>query len=82
MTILRMKNYSMILIKKAAKIPALSSRNANKCEYLAGEEILPSNQKWIVEEAEFTYFYLGKVFVIQTRTIEDQRKNKLIFWRL
>ena len=45
MTILRMKNYSMILIKKAAKIPALSSRNANKCEYLAGEEILPSNQK-------------------------------------
>ena len=30
---------------EAAKILALSSSKTDKCEYLTGEEILPSNQK-------------------------------------
>ena len=41
--------------REAAKISALSSDTINKYEYLAGEEILPSNQKKIVKEAKFTY---------------------------
>ena len=34
-----MKNYNT-----ASKIPALSAGNIKKYEYLAGEDILPSNQ--------------------------------------
>ena len=58
--------------KEAAKISALSSRKINKYEYLTVEEILPSNQKQIIEQAEFTYSSLGKAFEKQTKTIEDK----------
>ena len=44
----------------------------NKYECLTGEEILPSNQKQIIEQDKFTYSPLGKVFEKQTKTIEDQ----------
>ena len=43
--------------KKAAKISSLSSGNTNKYEYLTGEEILPSNQQQIIEQAKFTYLF-------------------------
>ena len=35
--------------KKAAKISALSSCKIDKYEYLTGKEILPSDQKQIIE---------------------------------
>ena len=34
----------------------------DKYEYLKGEEILPSNQKQIIEQAKFTYYLLHKAF--------------------
>ena len=37
-----------------AKISALSSGKIDKYEYLIGEEMLPSNQKQITEQAKFT----------------------------
>ena len=40
--------------REAAKISALSSGKIDKHEYLTGEEILPSNQKKIIEQAKFT----------------------------
>ena len=40
--------------REAAKISALSSGKIDKYEYLTGEEILPSNQKQITEQAKFT----------------------------
>ena len=46
----------------------------NKYEYLSGEEILPSNQKYIIEKAKFTYSPLRKGFEKQTKAIEDQGK--------
>ena len=54
---LEMKNHNMILTEKreAAKISVLSSGKIDKYEYLTGEEILPSNQKQIIEQAKFTY---------------------------
>ena len=58
--------------REAAKISALSSGKIDKYEYLTGEEILPSNQR----QAKFTYSPLGKAFEKQTKTIEDQGKNK------
>ena len=54
--------------RKAAEI----SGKINKYEYLTGEEILPSNQQQIIEQARFTYSPLGKAFGKQIKTIEDQ----------
>ena len=48
--------------REAAKISALPSGKIRKYEYLIGEEILPSNQQQIIEQAKFTYSPLGKVF--------------------
>ena len=41
--------------KKAAEVSALSSGKIHKYEYLTGEDILPSNQQQIIEQAKFTY---------------------------
>ena len=64
------------IYREAAKTSALSSGKIDKCEYLTGEEILPSDQSSIIEQASFTYYPLGKVFEKQTKTIEEQGKNK------
>ena len=58
--------------REAAKIWALSSGKTHKYEYLTGEDILPSNQQQIIEQARFTYSPLGKAFEKQIKTIEDQ----------
>ena len=41
--------------REAANISTLSSGKIDKYKYLAGEEILPSDQKRITEQAKFTY---------------------------
>ena len=58
--------------REDAKISALSSGKIHKYEYLTGEDILPSNQQQIIEQAKFTYSPLEKAFEKQTKTIEDQ----------
>ena len=58
--------------REAAKISELSSGKIDKYEYLTGEEILPSDQSRIIEQAKFTYSPLGKAFEKQIKTIEDQ----------
>ena len=63
--------------REAAKISALSSGKIHKYEYLTGEDILPSNQQQIIEQAKFTYSPLGKAFEKQTKTIEDQGKKQI-----
>ena len=63
--------------KEAAKTSALSSGKIDKYEYLTGEEILPSNQGRIIEQAKFTYSPLGKAFEKQTKTIEDQGEKQI-----
>ena len=64
--------------REAAKISALSSGKIDKYEYLTGEEILPSNQKQIIEQAKFAYSPLGKAFEKQIKTIEDQVDQLMI----
>ena len=64
--------------RETAKISALSSVKLHKCEYLTGEDILPSNKQQIIEQTKFTYSPLGKAFDKQIKTIEDQRKNRLM----
>ena len=63
--------------KEAAKISALSSGKLHKYEYLTDEDILPSNQQQIIEQARFTYSPLGKAFEKQIKTTEDQGKKQV-----
>ena len=42
------------------KMSALSSGKIDKYEYLKGEQILPSDQRRVIEQAKFTYSTLGK----------------------
>ena len=53
--------------REAAKISPWSSGKIDKYEYLTGEEILPSDQRRVIEQAKFTYSPLGKA-------LEKQRK--------
>ena len=61
---------------EAVKVSHLLSTKIGKYEYLTGEEILPSNQQQIIEQAKFAYSPLGKVFEKQIKTIEDQGERQ------
>ena len=63
--------------REAAKISALSSGKLDKYEYLTGEEILPSNQQQIIQQAKFNYSPLGKALEKQVKTIKDQGKKQV-----
>ena len=67
--------------REAAKISALSSGKLDKYKYLTGEEILPSNQQQIIEQAKFTYSPLGKAFETKQpkqKQLTIKEKNKLM----
>ena len=72
---IRDKKLQYDINREAAKILALSSGKIDKYEYLTSEEILPSGQSRIIEQAKFTYSPLGKALEKPTRTIEDQGKK-------
>ena len=63
--------------REASKISALSSGKIDKYEYFTGEEILPSKQQQMIEQAKFTYSLLGKAFEKQRKTIEDQGEKQI-----
>ena len=63
--------------REAAKISALSSGKIDKYEYLTGEEILPSNQQQIIQQAKFAYPPLGKALEKQIKAIENQGKKQV-----
>ena len=63
--------------RKFAEISALSSGKITMYDYLTGNEILPSNQQQIIQQAKFIYSPLGKAFEKQIKTIEDQGKNQI-----
>ena len=64
--------------REAARISALLSGKIHKYEYLTGEDILPSNQQQIIEQARFTYSPFGKAFEKQVKTIEDQGQKQTL----
>ena len=63
--------------RETAKISALSSGKLHKCEHLTVEDILPSSNQQIIEQARFTYSPLGKAFNKQIKTIEKQGKKQV-----
>ena len=62
--------------REAAKISALSSGKIDKYEYPTGEELLPSDQSRIIQEATFIYFPLGKVFKNKQNQLKSKAKRK------
>ena len=62
--------------REAAKISALSSGKIHKYEYLTGEDILPSNQQQIIEQAKFTYSPLGKALKNKQKQLKIKEKNR------
>ena len=74
---IRDKKIQCDINKEAAEISTLSSGKLHKYEYLTGEDILPSNQQQIIEQAKFRYSPLGKAFEKQIKTIEDQGEKQI-----
>ena len=74
---IRDKKLQYDINREAAKISTLSSGKIHKYQYLTGEDILPSYQQQIIEQAKFTYSPLGKASEKQTKTIEDQRQKQI-----
>ena len=73
---IRDENLQYDINRKASEMSALSSGNIQKYEYLTDEDILPSNQQQIIEQARFTYSPLGKAFEKQIKTIEDKGQKQ------
>ena len=57
--------------REAAKISALSSGKINKYEYLTGKKILLSDQRGMIEQAQFTQFSFRKNFRKANKKNED-----------
>ena len=74
---IRIEELQYDINREVAKISALSSGKIDKYEYLTGEEILPSNQQQIIEQAKFCYSPLGKAFEKQAKTIKDQGEKQI-----
>ena len=64
--------------REAAKISALSSGKLDKYEYLTGEEMLPSNQQQIIQQAKFAYSPIGKAIEKQIKAIKDQGEKQVV----
>ena len=58
--------------REAAKISALSSGKIDKYDDVLGDEILPSDQRTVIEQAKFTYSPLGKSLEKQTKAIKEK----------
>ena len=43
--------------REVAKILALSSGKIDKCEYLTSEEIIPPDQRRVIEQLKFLYSF-------------------------
>ena len=63
-----MKSYNMILTEKQQKYQHYYLKKLNN---ITGEEILPSEQRRVIEQANFTYSPLGKALEKQIKTTED-----------
>ena len=63
--------------REATKISALLWGRIHKYDYLTGEEIIPSDQSRIIEQAKFIYSPLGKAFEKQIKAIEEREKNQV-----
>ena len=57
----------------AAQVSALSSGKIDKYKYLAGEEILASNRRKIIEQVKFTHSPLGEA--LKSKSLNPSNKK-------
>ena len=62
--------------REAAKMSTLSSGKIDKYQYLTGEEILPSNQRQIIEQTKLTHSSLGKLSKNKQKRLKSKEENK------
>ena len=74
---LKTKNHYTIQ-KRDSKNISIIIQKTDKYEYLTCEEILPSDQSWITEQAKFTYYPLGKAF--EKTSKNNWRTRKKTSW--
>ena len=67
----------MILTEKQQKCQYYHRGKIDKYEYITGEEILPSGESRIIEQAKSTYSPLDKAFEKQIKTMQDQREKQI-----
>ena len=67
--------------REAAKISFFLFWKFDKYEFLTGEEILPPDQRRLIEQAKFIYSPLGKAFGKQTKTIEEEGKKNRCYYK-
>ena len=65
----------MILIEELQKYPALLSDKIDKYEYSTGEEILPPDQRRVIEKVKFTYSPLRKGLVKEKEQWKIKEKS-------
>ena len=63
--------------REVAKIPAFSSGKIDKYEYLTSEEMLPSDQRRVIEQAKFTYS-LSRVLQKQIKALENRFEKNFL----
>ena len=64
------------IIDEKPKISTLLSGKVNKCEYHTSEKILPSNEKQVVEKAQFNYSQFEKAFENKQKQLKNKKINK------
>ena len=63
--------------REATIISALSSVKSDIYEYLKGEQVLPHDQRRVIQRAKFTSHRFKKSLEKQTETIEDLGKRQI-----
>ena len=71
-----MNNYNDVN-REAAKISALLSGKIDKYEYLTGKEILPSDERKVIEQANLNILHQENILEKQAKTIEKQGKKQI-----
>ena len=67
--------------REEAKTSALLSGKIYKYKYLVGEEILSSDQRKVIEQAQFTYSPLRKLEENKQKQLKIKRKPTKSKWR-
>ena len=68
--------------REVAKISALSSGKIDKYEFLTGEEILPSDQRRVIEQTKFIYSPQEKLWKNKQKQSKSKEKSKQILLRI
>ena len=62
--------------REIAEISTLCSGNTDKYEYLTSKEVIPPDQRGVIEQGKFTYSALGKALKNKKKN-EDQEEKQI-----